>query len=73
MKKLYMTVSNYMRYDTFMIPVNRKDKTWKSILGDIERVLDEKFLDNEGKLEGIDLEIKFEMANPSDNEMIDEY
>lgn len=73
MQKLYMAVTNYKGYDTFMLPVNRKDKTWKSILGDIESVLDEKYLENGENFDGLTLEIKFEWADPSDIELIDEY
>jgi hypothetical protein len=68
-----MKVNNYKGYDEFMIPVNRKDKTWKSILGDIETVLDDRFIDNKDTLEGISLKLDFVVENPADIEMIDEY
>lgn len=70
-ERLYMEIENYRGYDSFMIPVNKKDQTWKSILGDIETVLDAKFSDNGDEIDGISLKLRFVMENPSNIEIED--
>lgn len=64
-KRLYLKVKNYNGYDEWYMPVSKRDKTWESILNDIESVLDNKFLENNDEIEGIRLDVEFVMEDPS--------
>ena len=64
MKKLYLKFENLKGYDSYYIPVNKKDETWKSILDSIESVLDDKFIENNDQLDGIVLKMEIVYENP---------
>lgn len=57
--EIYLRIKEYNGYDDFYTPIDTSDKTWGSIMDRIESVLDDKWLDNDGKLEGLSLEIDF--------------
>jgi len=70
-KKLYLRVEPAPDpdFDSWCYPINTEDKSWDSILENIKNSLDYSFIDNEEKLEGMELTIKIEMVDP--DEIID--
>lgn len=69
-EKLYLKVGEYNGYDDFYFQLNSKDKTWNSVLEKIESVLDDKYLDNGSKLEGIKVSVEIVTVMPDEVEMI---
>lgn len=65
-KQIYLKIKEYNGYDDFYTPINMKDNTWASTLEYIESVLDDKWLDNEGSMNGITLEMEFVDELPED-------
>jgi hypothetical protein len=57
---LFLKVDNFNGFDTWYARL-KVDKTWREVLDQIELVLDEKYLLNEDRLEGI--KVSFEIVN----------
>lgn len=51
--KLFLKTENYNGYDNYYFRLNQTEKTWSEVLGHIETLLDHRFLNDNGKLEGI--------------------
>lgn len=63
--KRWIGIKNSNGYDTFFVPFE-DDKTWKPVLEIIESSLDDMFLMNGNKLDGLNLEINIVDDLPSD-------
>jgi len=57
--KMYLVIKEYKRLDEYFIPCKMKDGTWKDALDIIESVLDDRWCENEEKIDGIELSIRF--------------
>ena len=66
MKKLYLKINEYNRFDDFYIPLSCKDDTWKEILDHIESSLDDKYLDNDKSILGIKFSMEVVDETPED-------
>ena len=66
MKSLYLRVGKYNGYDDFYFPLDEKERTWKEVLDKVESVLDERFIDNDNCLVGINLSIEIVDTLPAD-------
>ena len=58
-------------YDTYYQPINKKDKTLKSVLELLENELEAQFINNEEKLIGIKFNIEIVDTIPEDVEIED--
>lgn len=63
-KILFLKLLDHKGYDEYYMPLDAKDKTWKSIMESIESALDDKFLDNDSNLEGISLTVEIVREDP---------
>ena len=68
MKTLYMKISKYNGYDDWYLPLVSQDGTWKEILDKIESALDDKYLDNESLVLGINFSMEIVDRQPEDLE-----
>jgi len=67
-KKLYLCVTPApdSQFDEWCYPVNTDDKSWKSILSDIETTLECAFINNDDKLEGVKISCEIKLMDPDD-------
>lgn len=51
--KLYLKAENYGGHDTYYFRLDPEDKTFANVLHHLEMMLDDRYINNEDKLEGI--------------------
>lgn len=69
-KGLFLKVGPHQGYDDFYFKLDPKTRNWSEILDKIEDVLDEKYVENDHKLEGISLSVEIVDVAPDEVEEI---
>ena len=65
---MYLKIKDINKYDDYFYKLISEDDTWEEVIGYIESALDDKYLKNDSKIEGVKLELEIVSKVPDDVE-----
>lgn len=62
----YLNIKKINGFDDYYFPLDPENKTWSEVLDYLESALDDQYLKNDNKIEGIKLEFEIVSKAPED-------